>query len=255
MVTPSRKLLKTFFFFYQSNVIRNRHLWGGLTFEGNTTKKSREINSYLPSGLFHPQQLGESIFTFRSVFLAHMSRRHIWWAYRIDRPPSVSVGVRRTSSSTLFKHLLLRNQWANQSQISYGASMGWGNESLLKWSWSLDQDGRHAHICWKQKKIFFSRTKRPTTLNLGMHHRVLEFYQGCSNDDPGLTLTNCTARSNLVPYAFVWEKGKTMDFSEIIVVYDLKLATYDRSDKKFLWHQNFVHWGPYVPCPVATYMY
>ena len=28
----------------------------------------------------------------------------------------------------------------------------------------------------------------------------------------------------MVPYAFVWEKGKTMDFSETIV-YDLKLAT------------------------------
>ena len=29
------------------------------------------------------------------------------------------------------------------------------------------------------------------------------------------------ARSNLVPYAFVWEKVKTMDFSETIVVYDI----------------------------------
>ena len=55
-----------------------------------------------------------------------------------------------------------------------------------------------------------------------------------SNDDPGLTLSYFTARSNLVPYAFVWEKGKTMDFSETIVVCDLKLATDDRSDKKFL---------------------
>ena len=67
-----------------------------------------------------------------------------------------------------------------------------------------------------------------------MQHRVLEYYQIYSNDDPGLTLTYFTARSNLVPYAFVWEKGKTMDFSETIVVYDLKLATDDRSDKKFL---------------------
>ena len=46
------------------------------------------------------------------------------------------------------------------------------------------------------------------TLNLGMHHRVLEYYQVRSNDDPGLTLTYFTARSNLVPYAFVWEKGE-----------------------------------------------
>ena len=72
------------------------------------------------------------------------------------------------------------------------------------------------------------------TLKLGMHHHVLENYQVCSNDDSGLTLTYFTARSNLVPYAFVWEKGKTMDFSETIVVYNLKLATDDRSDKKFL---------------------
>ena len=55
-----------------------------------------------------------------------------------------------------------------------------------------------------------------------------------ANDDSGLTLTYFMARSNLVPYAVVWEKGKTMDFSETIVVYDLKLATDDGSDKKYL---------------------
>ena len=66
------------------------------------------------------------------------------------------------------------------------------------------------------KGIFFSGTKRPMTLNFGMHHRVLEYYQVCSNDDPGMTLTYFTARSNLVPYAFVWEKGKTVDFQELL---------------------------------------
>ena len=57
-----------------------------------------------------------------------------------------------------------------------------------------------------------------------MQHRVLEYYQVCSNDDPGLTLTYFTARSNLVPYAFVWKNVKTIDFSETtrIVVYDIK---------------------------------
>ena len=60
------------------------------------------------------------------------------------------------------------------------------------------------------------------TLKLGMQHRVLEYYQVCSNDDPGLMLTYFMARSNLVPYAFVWEKGKTMYFSETTVVYDVK---------------------------------
>ena len=32
-----------------------------------------------------------------------------------------------------------------------------------------------------------------------------------SNDDPGVTLTYFTARSNLVSYAFLWENGKTVD--------------------------------------------
>ena len=41
---------------------------------------------------------------------------------------------------------------------------------------------------------------------------------------PVLTLTYFTARSNLVHYAFVWEKGKTMDFSETIVVNDIKVG-------------------------------
>ena len=67
-----------------------------------------------------------------------------------------------------------------------------------------------------------------------MQHQVLKYYQLCSNDIPGLTLTYFTARFNFVPCAFVWEKGKTVDFSETIVVCDLKLATDDRSDKKFL---------------------
>ena len=52
------------------------------------------------------------------------------------------------------------------------------------------------------------------TFKIGRQHRgVLEYYQSCSNNDPGLILTYFTVRSNLVPYAFEWEKDKTMDFS------------------------------------------
>ena len=53
---------------------------------------------------------------------------------------------------------------------------------------------------------------------------MLKYYQVCSNDDPGLILTYLTRRSNWVPCAFAWEKGKTMDFSETIVVYDIKVV-------------------------------
>ena len=61
------------------------------------------------------------------------------------------------------------------------------------------------------KKDIFSRTKRPMTMKIDMQHWVLEYYQVRSNEIPG-TLTCFMPRSNLVPYAFVWEKGKTMEF-------------------------------------------
>ena len=61
------------------------------------------------------------------------------------------------------------------------------------------------------------------TLKLGFQHWVLKYYQICSNNDPGLTLTYFTARSIFFPYTFEWEKGKTMDFSKINehIVYDV----------------------------------
>ena len=43
------------------------------------------------------------------------------------------------------------------------------------------------------------------------------------NDDPGVTLTYLRARSNLVTKAFLWEKVKTVDFSETISASDLKV--------------------------------
>ena len=62
------------------------------------------------------------------------------------------------------------------------------------------------------------------TLKVGIQHWVLKYYQICSNDDPGLTLTYFVAMSNVVPYAFVWEKGNTMDISETIVVCYFKVG-------------------------------
>ena len=84
------------------------------------------------------------------------------------------------------------------------------------------------------KKIFFFGTNGLMTLKHGMHHEVLEYYQVCSNDDPELTLTYLRQGQIWSLMLLYGEKGKKMDCSEAVVVYDLKLATDDRSDKKFL---------------------
>ena len=45
-----------------------------------------------------------------------------------------------------YKRLLLWSGRSSVAQISCGAFLGKGNERLLKWSRSIDQDGCHAHI-------------------------------------------------------------------------------------------------------------
>ena len=65
--------------------------------------------------------------------------------YPSSRRPSVRRPSASASSSTLLKDLL-RNRWADQSQIQCGASLGRGNDILFAASGSHDQGGRHAHI-------------------------------------------------------------------------------------------------------------
>ena len=46
----------------------------------------------------------------------------------------------------------------------------------------------------------------------------------CANDDPGLTLTYFTARSNFATYAFTWENITMMNSLEIIASCDLEFG-------------------------------
>ena len=75
-------------------------------------------------------------------------------------------------------------------------------------------------------EIFFSRTGSPISMKLCMLHRGLQPIIVYSNDDPQMTMTYFTARSNLVIKAFLWEKVKTVDFSETVAACDLKVGRY-----------------------------
>ena len=86
-------------------------------------------------------------------------------------------------------------------------------------------------------------------LKVGMQHQVLEYYQVYSNDDPWLTLTYFKARSNLVPYAFLWEKGNIMAFSETIVVYNIKVGRFIQlnvymNPYEYQWSRSFIDLCP-----------
>ena len=124
--------------------------------------------------------------------------------------------------------------------------MGWGNERLFKQSWSHDQDDCNANTV-KTLKYLLLRNQKADDLETWYAASGARVPSSCSNDDPGLILTYFSARSNLSLYAFVWEKGKTKDFSETIVLYDLKLATDDRSDKTFLLRSKLCPLGAVSP--------
>ena len=64
----------------------------------------------------------------------------------------------------------------------------------------------------KTSKIFFSRTGGPIFTKLGMLHQGLQPIINCSNDDPGVTLTYFTAKSNLCNIGFSIEKSKNCGF-------------------------------------------
>ena len=59
----------------------------------------------------------------------------------------------------MFKQLFLRNCLANQSQTLCGSSLGRGNESLYKWSWSHDKDGHHGYKYQKFLKKLLQNQK------------------------------------------------------------------------------------------------
>ena len=76
----------------------------------------------------------------------------------------------------------------------------------------------------KTVKIFFSGTDGPISMKLGMYHWGLQPIKSYSNDDSGVTLNYITARSNLVTWAFLREKVKTVDFSDTIAASDMKVG-------------------------------
>ena len=202
-----------------------------------------------------------------SIFSSPEPKAH-WWAFRIGRPLS---SVRPLS--TLFKHLLLRKHWLIEAKFHMESPWIEGTKVFFKQSWSHDPRWPPCPYMLKTLKNLLLRNQKADDLetwHAASGARVL----------PGLF--------KWWPLCFVWKEGKTMDFSETIVVYDLKLATDDRSDKKFLlttkllglsapaprlytcinlWKKLTNEWSdktflstsklfsPVCPCPGAIYMY
>ena len=183
--------------------------------------------------------------------LVHLSQRLIWWAYRTGRPPSSVV---RCCPYTLN---IFSSETTGPITVKFQMELLWDGGT------KVCSNGPGHMTKMAAMPIFGKNLKKSSSLEpKGLWPWILVCIIRCSS-------TNRFAQMMVLGWpcpilwqgqiwsldAFVLEKGKTMDFSETIVVYDLKLATNDRSDKKFLLTSKLCPLGLYTPCPWAIYMY
>ena len=91
----------------------------------------------------------------------------------------------------------------------------------------------------KHLKIFFSRTKKASRLNLVTEHWGLKVIQVCSNDDLRLTFDLFKARSNLRSYAFVRENIENSVSQKYIRLNGCNLQCMVKVAKPFSFNQIF----------------
>ena len=121
------------------------------------------------------------------------------------RHPSVAIHCPSSISPPFSK--MFFSKTSGPIEAKFHMEPQWdGGRKVCSWGLGHMKKMAATSICGKNpSKIFFPRTKGPMTLCLGMYHWGLGPIIICSNDDPRLTLTYFTARSNLVSYM-----GKTV---------------------------------------------
>ena len=141
--------------------------------KGKQEPRDHHQTRHSPNSLFATDRLcytaiNEHIISHENLVLAHLSQRLIceligysWYGVC----PSVGV-VRPSASSTMLKELL-RNRFANQSQILCGASLGRGNDICSRHLGHMTKMAA-TPIYGKNPSNIFSRTGRPISTKLGM---------------------------------------------------------------------------------------
>ena len=135
------------------------------------------------------------------LFLAHLSRRLIAPLSRrlICDLIGYSHGpasVRRPS--TMLKIFFSKTAWPIKAKFYVEPPWVGGTKVCPQHLGHMTKMAATPIYDKNHSKIFFSRTGGPISTKLGLQHWGLQPIIVCSNDDPGVTLTYFTARSNLV---------------------------------------------------------
>ena len=121
----------------------------------------------------------------------------------------------RSLRFNIFKILFLRNSQADWCQISWdgGTKVCSNGPGLMTKLAAMPIYGKNI----KKSSSLEPKGRWPWKSGTRVQPSMLKWVSG-------LTLAYFTVRSNFIPYACVWEEGKTMDFSATIVVFDIKVG-------------------------------
>ena len=110
------------------------------------------------------------------LFLAHLSRRLMGEliAYQSLRRPSVRPSVRRPSVCQHFRTSSPLKPLGKLNSSFIWRLYRTREQSLFKWSWSHEQDGRHAHIWLKTFKTLLFQNQKAD--DLGTWYVALEMW-------------------------------------------------------------------------------
>ena len=139
--------------------------------------------------------------------------------YEYQRSRSFINFGSRSLKFNIFKLLFLRNCWADRSQIfiwSLHRISKWKIVQIVQVTWSIWPPCPYLVKTFKKNLLLWNQMA--DDLESWYAASGTQVQPSCLNDNPGLTLTYFTSMSNLVHYAFLWGKGKT------IVVCDLKVG-------------------------------
>ena len=100
----------------------------------------------------------------------------------------------------------------------------------------------------RKHKIFFSRTRRPMILKLGVKHQAMKLYKVYINHDHGMTLT-FLRQGQLRSPMHLHGKNRKISFN------GRKHARNELMDRKLMFMKIFWAKGVVCPCPRAIYMY
>ena len=158
-----------------------------------------------------------------SIFSSPDPKTH-WWAYRIGRPPSSLIchlSIRNPHSSNIFS-----SETTEPISVKFLVEPPWDRGT------KVCSNGPGHITKMAAMPIYGKNLKKSSSLEpKGWWPLNLVCRIGCSSTTKYLQMmtlswpwTFLQQSQNLVPYAFIWEKGKTMDFSETIAVYDVKVG-------------------------------